>query len=99
MFRANLCFDEKANLDSEVDALRAGAARAGLSGPTIDQLIHEFRGVLAPLINGGQLLKQQGSRLAVDRTIAGKGYSVKLAFGVGRQLGLLDRLVRLLKGQ
>lgn len=97
MFRRTIRLNERADAQSERAKLDAAARGAGVPEAEVEQLGFAFEAAIAPLIDAGRKMKQQGSQINVRRTVKGDNYDIDIFFGNAKPGGFLARLFGLFR--
>lgn len=97
MFRRTIRLNERADVHEETAKVKTAARSAGVAEPVTEQLGFAFEAAIAPLIDAGRKMKQQGSQMNVRRTLEGDDYEIEIHFGNVESRGLFARLLGFLK--
>lgn len=97
MFRRTIRLNERAEVQEEAAKLKDAARSAGVSEAESEQLGFAFETAVAPLVDAGRKMKQQGSQMNVRRTLEGENYEIEIHFGNVNSRGLFARLFGFLR--
>lgn len=97
--RAILHANEESDIEAIVSDLRNKCEKSDLSPPLSEVIVAQVRAALAPLLEQGQRLATQGSKMHVTREISGADFSIKINFRVNDDRPFLKRLIDTLRGR
>ena len=97
MYRRTIRLNERADVHEEARKLKDAAGSAGVSEREVEQLGFAFESAIAPLVDSGRKMKQQGSQMNVRRTLEGENYEIEIHFGNVRRRGFIAWLFGLLR--
>jgi hypothetical protein len=91
-----------ASIDTDVKhaamKLRERCVAAGLDPSSVELLVGQAAEILSALVEQGRRIASVGSQMEVMRELSGEDYHVRLVFNQGTRKGLLERLLKKVRG-